>query len=247
MESLMCLDQAPAIYTDHAMPGASQRYSFVPTTAVVEQMAQMGWMPAAAQQTNCRKLENKPYCKHLIKFQRPGLITCDGEIPQVIAVNSHDRKTALQFYFGIYRIACCNGLIIAKAEVGRVRMLHSGIMTGEVSSLLGGFVRQLDKVITKIDQAKQTILGPSQALEFAERAADLRWPDNKQINGHALLTTRRSSDQSDSLWMTYNVVQENIINGGFESGLNRTPKRIRGLNRSIELNTKLWDLAEKYM
>jgi hypothetical protein len=60
-----------------------------------------------------------------------------------------------------------------------------------------------------------------------------------------LLQPRRKEDNGKSLWLTYNVVQEGLIKGGFSLN-NREARAIKNPLADFQINQDLWALAEKY-
>jgi uncharacterized protein (DUF1778 family) len=104
-------------------------------------------------------------------------------------------------------------------------------------------------------------LTDSAALNFAYRAAQLILPDSSNliqssVDHASLLTVRRSMDATPTLWNVFNRIQENAINGGLsyhstrvdEQGIQslrrNTTRRIRSIDRNVEVNQALWNLAE---
>jgi hypothetical protein len=62
-----------------------------------------------------------------------------------------------------------------------------------------------------------------------------------------LLTCRRTEDLGDNLWVIFNRVQEHLCVGGLtrrstNGRLVRT-RRLTSINRDVQLNGQLWDLA----
>ena len=83
--------------------------------------------------------------------------------------------------------------------------------------------------------------------DFFADAAKLRWesPDDGLILDVA--TPRRVEDKKTDLWTTFNVAQENLLRGGFRNGsTNRMVRPISNIQKDVNLNTQLWDLASTY-
>jgi hypothetical protein len=61
----------------------------------------------------------------------------------------------------------------------------------------------------------------------------------------------RKEDEGNSLWNTFNVVQEKMINGGYsrktESGRKSKTKGMSNATRSVTYNKELWTIAEEYL
>ena len=89
-------------------------------------------------------------------------------------------------------------------------------------------------------------------IDFVSKAVGIRWKNTEDISTLTLETIidpLRDGDREDSLWNTFNVVQEKLIRGGFikQQGRNtRSVKGIQSLNMDNMINTKLWELAETF-
>jgi hypothetical protein len=70
------------------------------------------------------------------------------------------------------------------------------------------------------------------------------------MNPEALLVPRREEDKKETLWATFNVVQENLTKGGVEGnketkkGKKRKTRGLTNINRDLAVNQELWRLAE---
>jgi hypothetical protein len=64
-----------------------------------------------------------------------------------------------------------------------------------------------------------------------------------------ILNPVRREDYGNDLWSVFNVVQEKIMDGGFQysSGNKvRKARKIKNFKQDIDLNSKLFDLALQY-
>ena len=68
------------------------------------------------------------------------------------------------------------------------------------------------------------------------------------LNYEQLLIPNRMEDNGDSLWQTFNVVQEKFIRGGVNysssKGRKTQLRTIKDIQVSNKINTKLWELSE---
>jgi hypothetical protein len=60
-----------------------------------------------------------------------------------------------------------------------------------------------------------------------------------------ILNPKRKADEGNSLWKTYNILQENLIKGGFQLN-NRQARSIKNPIEDFNLNQELWSLADNY-
>src|SRR3546814_19287116 len=75
--------------------------------------------------------------------------------------------------------------------------------------------------------------------------------DESPLRPEQIIEPRRREDVGDSLWATFNVIQENVIRGGLQGRkrnadgrLRRAPTRaINGNDQNVAPNRALWTLA----
>ena len=83
--------EAPSIYAHGPMAGVSSRYTFVPTTQIVEGLREHNWVPVLAEQQRIRTEARRGFQKHLIRFRRAEQMqTLDEWNVELVLVNSHD-------------------------------------------------------------------------------------------------------------------------------------------------------------
>ena len=83
---------------------------------------------------------------------------------------------------------------------------------------------------------------------FAIEALALRIGEDRQAEDYEILdilSPRRDADNPNTLWHTFNRVQENLIRGGFQMN-NRTARPITNPIQDMVLNQGLWQLADAY-
>ena len=83
--------------------------------------------------------------------------------------------------------------------------------------------------------------------DFFADAAKLRFEDPDEGLVIDVATPRREADRKTDLWTTFNVAQENLLRGGFRNGTtNRMVRPISNIQKDVNLNSQLWDLASTY-
>jgi len=82
-------------------------------------------------------------------------------------------------------------------------------------------------------------------------AIGLRWDKDEKgqfpVDPCQLLKQRRSADEGNSLWKTYNKIQENLVKGG-QRPIGRHGRRTRKVTSALadhKLNRDLWGLTEE--
>ena len=57
---------------------------------------------------------------------------------------------------------------------------------------------------------------------------------------------RREQDRCTDLWTVFNVVQENLMRGGFSnSDTGRRARAVKNIDKTVTYNQGVWDLASK--
>jgi hypothetical protein len=245
---------APAIFaTEPASYINRDRYQFVPTTEIIEKMDQNGWMLTQVKQSKSKSDLRINYGMHIVQFQHPDLYvkSNDGGIegrPTLVFINSHDGTKPLQAELGLFRLVCENGLIIKSQDFGGFRERHTRLTNDEVQELIEEKIAMMGRTVGKINDWSQINLNSIDMRKFATDALLLRINSDRTPDEHevaSILEARRDQDKPNTLWHTYNRVQENLIKGGFQIG-ERTARGISNPMTDMVLNQGLWQLAEEF-
>ena len=259
--------------------GLSKHYSFVPTMNVVNHLRALGYEVVDAKQVKARKKSTRGYQKHMITLEHPKykldqvneVEISDGktetqvkkptEYPQILLTNSHDGGNAFTLSAGIFRLVCSNGLVIKTEDYSSARLVHKGYSFEAVQKLVKEFEETVGEVLTKITAMKKVQLTKEQQIEFAKKAALLRFTaksyneDNiaDVVNIDDLLNVDRKEDAGNGLYEVFNRVQESIVQGKYlyaASGKvndadtkTRKARPIKNFKQSIDVNKKLSALA----
>jgi hypothetical protein len=236
----------------------SNRYTYVPTVAVIEHMLSKGFQVFKASQSSARISEKAEFTKHMIRFRQSGADLHVGDVfPEIVLINSHDGSSAYKLMGGMFRLACSNGLIVADSMIDSVSVKHTGNILTEVTH---GTIEIVDKMPTCIDAIqrwKDIQLSQGEQAIFAEAAHAVRFADtdgkiDTPIQPAQLLRARRSADTGNDLFTTFNRIQENVIQGkvsaraGQAQGFRMTTTRkVKGIDQDVKLNRALWSLTER--
>ena len=242
--------------------GLSKHYSFVPTMNVVNDLRALGYEVVDAKQVKARKKSTNGYQKHMITFEHPKYkVEGREEYPQILLTNSHDGGNAFTLSAGIFRLVCSNGLVIKTEDYGSARLVHKGYSFEAVQKLVKEFEVTVSEVLNKITEMKKVQLTKEQQIEFAKKAALLRFTaksyneDNISdvVNIDDLLNVDRKEDAGNGLYEVFNRVQESIVQGKYlyaASGKvndadtkTRKARPIKNFKQSIDVNKKLSALA----
>ena len=242
--------------------GLSKHYSFVPTMNVVNDLRALGYEVVDAKQVKARKKSTNGYQKHMLTFEHPKYkVEGKEEYPQILLTNSHDGGNAFTLSAGIFRLVCSNGLVIKTEDYGSARLVHKGYSFEAVQKLVKEFEETVSEVLNKITEMKKVELTKEQQIEFAKKAALLRFTaksyneDNiaDVVSIDDLLNVERKEDAGNGLYEVFNRVQESLIQGKYlyatngkvdrQVGKARKARPIKNFKQSIDVNKKLSALA----
>jgi len=240
---------APAIFSNSPAEFVSDKYNFVPTYKVLEQMQEQGFVPTSAQQVTSRK-SDPSYAKHIVRLRhRDALDVTEGYVPEVILTNAHNWMSRLNLDAGIFRFVCSNGLVVASQRFGSIGERHSGNF--DYSKLARDFLGTVGDTIKHVSEFQAMDLDKEQTDTFLRRASILRFGKKAQQDSRykgLLNAPRRKEDFGNDLWTTLNRVQENAIRGGFQDPISgRNVRELRGIDAVNDTNTGVWEIAEGFL
>jgi Domain of unknown function (DUF932) len=240
------LEYIPSIYATHPSAKVSEKYGFIPTSVIVHALERSGFVPVKARAARS-SLERAAFAKHLIRFRhREHMNTQVGDwLPEVVLVNSHDGSSSYQIMAGVYRLICGNGLVVGNS-FAEARVRHTKNAPDEIVDASFRVIESLPGIADEIESMRAVRLEAGEREAFAAAALTLRYPDEAPIRPAQLLSTRRSADTSSDLWTTFNVLQENLLQGGQRrADSRRRTRRISSVSEDVRLNRSLWTLAEE--
>ena len=256
---------APSIFADAPWDSMSARYKFVPTSHVLDIMADQDMLPVRAAQSRSRIPGKGDFTKHMIRFRHRrdimlgsnvgpvrhhiDRVNALAEIPETVLVNSHDGSSAYSLWAGIMRLVCTNGLMVDGATLGSLSVRHSGgsDFDARIIEATHTIIESTPATLRAIEGMKQIELRPEAATIFAEAALELK--DEAKLRPSQILSPRREADRKPDLWTTFNRVQENVMKGGLdrrtEGNRRSTTRAVKSVGEETRLNRALWTLAEK--
>lgn len=252
---------APSVFASEAHDSRSERYAYIPTIEVLNNLRREGFEVYSARQSRTRIEGREAHTKHLLRLRHASQIDkaakVGDSVGEVLLLNSHDGTSSYQMMAGAFRFICSNGMVVPDGVCQTVRVPHTGkvvdrVMTGAFEVLDG-----LTRVIEARDSMTAVNLTPEESTLFASAALQLRFdttaaegeaPKAAPITERDVLRARRTADQGADLWTTFNRTQENLIRGGIRGrnangGVTRT-REVTGIDQDVKLNRALWTLAE---
>lgn len=239
----------PSIYADDPHESRSERYSYIPTAAVLTELRKEGFEPFMVTQTRVRNQDRREHTKHMSRLRHANQVN-DSTANEIILLNFHDGTSSYQMLAGAFRVVCSNGLVCGDT-VANVRIPHKGNITGQVIEgafeILDGF----ERVQESREAMQAIILDEGEAQIFARAALALKYDDPDKpapVTESQILMPRRYDDRRPDLWMTFNRLQENLTKGGLRgrsaNGRRQSTRAVQGIDSDIRLNRSLWLLAE---
>lgn len=250
---------APSAFAGQPYQKQSDRYAFVPTSAVIDGMRNAGFFPVLASQSISRIAEKRNFTKHMIRFRSSdsNVSLVGDSVLETVLINSHDGTSRYVLSMGVFRLVCLNGLMVADSLVASISIKHIGDIINQVIEGSTSILSNAGKVREAITQWGVIDLSAPEQKILAEEAHSLRFDGEstlaEAITPEKLLAPRRYQDNGSDLWSTFNRIQENAVRGGVrghfyspETGSRRVRTReVKGIDANLKLNRALWSLAEK--
>ena len=246
------MELVPSAFATTQSKKVSNKYTFISTATVLDDMSKLGWEPFNASQRKSRKSQDSMFTKHLIRLRNSDVGKIGDSIPEVVLTNSHDGRNAFTLHAGLFRMVCSNGLVIADTTFQQVKIKHQWYNFDEIRKIMDNMLEVVPKVITQVNKLNSISLNEEQQIDFASKALLTRYPKgNEVLNVEDLLSPVRQSDRGNDLWKIFNVIQEKLIKGGlvFNDKKEKMQKLrpIINIDRRIDVNKKLWELTEAYV
>jgi len=223
--------------------GVSERYSFIPTNRIIEDMAVLGWLPVKIQ--GCVK-PTALAAKHVVRLRRENDLTQGiGEVtPEIVIMNSHDGLSAFRLRAGLFRLVCSNGLVVSDGVFRAISIRHIRYSYASVKDAVVKFADSIPCIIDHVSRLKGVILSDPEKILFAAEIARLRFPTGQaygsDINITDALRPTRKEDAGNSLWCVFNMLQEKILQGLLITNSGRKVRKIGNVQRDIELNQQMF-------
>jgi len=243
--------QAPALFTAQPHIEASDKYHFVSTIDVIEEIKVLNWYPVSVSEASVRDIDKDGYQQHLVRYRHfEDLLNPSENAVELLLFNSHDRTKSFTISAGIYRFVCSNGLVIADSVFESYKIKHLGDRENDVATAVESITAIKPKLMKKVQILEAIELSVTEQESFAKSSIPLRFDKHLEIDHKELLIPHRDEDTKDDLYTVLNVIQENLLRGNI-SGTNKdtgrrfTSKEIKSISKDVEVNQGLWDIAER--
>lgn len=249
-------NSSPLVFADAPTnPDVSNKYLFVNTETIIDDLEKLGWLPVQAAQRKSRKEGSTIFSKHMVAFQNPNIkITSedgDDAYPRILLTNSHDGMQAFKFSVGIFRLVCSNGLVVADEKFSEFKIKHKGYSFAELRNVVKQAVTDLPNRVQVMNDMKNRILTEDEKRKMALDAMLIRAGVKELQYDEETLTDilepKRKADKGNDLWRVFNVIQEKITQGDFHAALTgakvRKVRKIKSFEKDIKVNKELFKLA----
>jgi len=244
------LDRAPSVFATEASGHVSEKYTFIPTTQVIEDMEELGWKVYSAEQRTARTKVRNTHTKHLLRFRNDTLTEVLGCIPEITLTNSHDGRNAFQFYVGLYRPDIQSSFVIRHETLNGLRIKHQWYTLNEVREVTQKVINHLPVLIEQVQLLNNTTIGKTEQREYAMRAMMTRWGKDYPSILHRVVMNPIKGE-TVTLWDAFNNVQNHILNGGITYTLaskrQQTVRAITNVDLKIKINEELWEVTQGYV
>lgn len=242
---------APTLFTQEPHYEVSDKYHFIPTIHIVEEIKSHNWHPVSVSEAGVRNIEKEGYQQHCVRFRHFEDLLNPGEnVVELLLFNSHDRSKAFSISAGIYRFVCANGLVLSDAVFESYKIKHLGKRENDVASAIANITAIKSTLMDKVAALECIHLSQVEKETFAKNSIALRFDEHLEVNPNDLLIPHRLEDHGNDLYTTLNIIQENLLRGNI-SGVNRetgrrfTSKVITSISKDVSINKGLWDIAER--
>ena len=245
------MHQAPALFAEEPHFEASDKYHFVSTIDVINEIKSLDWYPTAVQQSSVNDEDKEGYQRHLVRFRHfDDLLNPKENAVELLLFNSHDRSTAFSISAGIYRFVCANGLVIADSVFESYKIKHIGDRFNDIHTAIDKITSFKPQLQHKIDTFESIQLSTAEQESFARNSLALRFGQHLEVDPKDLLVPHRDEDTKDDLYTTLNVIQENLLRGNISgtnsnTGRKFTSREITSIGKDVDVNQGLWDIAER--
>lgn len=242
------MQYTPSVSGEDKHTSRSEKYSYIPTITLLENLRREGFEPFFACQSRVRDPGRRDYTKHMLRLRRTGQIT-GQQVPEIIILNSHGGESSFQLLPGVFRSVCTNSLVCGQS-FGEIRVPHRGDIAGKVIEGAYDVLGMFDRVEEKREAMQSLLLPPPAQHALAKAALTYRFGEEHQpVAATQILTPRRYEDRKDDLWSVFNRIQENLLRGGLPGrtvqGKRTHTRAVNGIDGDIKLNRALWVMAEQ--
>lgn len=251
----------PAIMAERPV-NMSESYQFMPSYKIAETLIDrfgLGLVSVSQQFSRARDPRGQ---EHFMRFRLPNTInlrSVGDSVPELVIMNSHNGRSTLRAYAGVFRMICSNGMVVADKTFGKISLRHFGHENNfaAFSNVLDGLAVNFNRMDTRMAMLDKLMLTPGQQIGLARALMKARGVPT-WVEPEMLLKGRRDIEKVDlstgirSAWKTYNVLQESLAESRdiqFEraGARARSLRPLTGARAQVLVNEKLWEAMEDFI
>jgi hypothetical protein len=121
------MQHVPSVFGEDKHDSRSEKYTYIPTITLLENLKREGFQPFFACQSRVRDQSRREHTKHMLRLRRAGQIN-GQQVPEIIILNSHDGASVFSY---------CRGYSEASAPIRSFadsRLARSACHTGAMLS-----------------------------------------------------------------------------------------------------------------
>jgi len=251
----------PSVYAGEAHESRSDRYTYIPTIDILREMYRHGFQPVEARQARTRTAGKRDFTKHMVKLRHKDRAFIVGDIiPEITLVNAHDGSSSYEFFGGLFRPICTNGMVASEGFAASVRIPHKGDVLDDVIDGSFTVLGETQRLTDFADQTRRIRMSQDDIREYGNLALKVMGKE-KELNWSQVTSPRRAGDGQANLWHVFQRTQENAIKGGLLAQVEkevvsrgrrvvipatRSTRAVNGIDGNIDLNQKLWGLTVEF-
>lgn len=249
----------PAIMANRPV-GMSEGYQFMPTWKLALNLQEnFGMQVVSVGQQFSRKRDPSGQ-EHFVKLRMPAKVelSVGDSAPEMVLFNSHNGRSKIKAYAGIFRFVCANGMVVSESSFGKIDVRHFGEANNYAvfEELLATMSERFLTLDERLNLMRQTVLTIGQQYQLARMMMEYRktpnWVDVEQLILHHREADAPMEDGRRNLWLTFNVVQENLTSRDdvaleIEGVRRRALRPLQGARANVLVNERVWDGLEQWL
>jgi hypothetical protein len=238
---------APSVFATVPSPKMSDKYTFVPTIEVIKNFEQEGWNVCSA-----RQIGKGQFAQHELRLRNGALPNVGDSLIEAVIRNSHNGLSSFSVSSGLHRLVCSNGLTVPTSVADSISVKHMRVDMGTVRQITDQFAERLPIIQRSVGKMETTFLDDAKLVDFVNKSAMIRWEKGSlpKIDIEAFLNPEREGDVGNSVWKTFNIIQEKFVRGGMKYNSKKgrvvSMRELKNFHNINKINTNLWELAESY-
>ena len=251
----------PAIAQKTKHPKLSEKYQHINTEKVIQNILESdpGWEIVSVKSTMLRDTKVQKYTHHVVKLENTNYKLIGDDKIQIILSNSHNGVSKFEFFFGIFRKICSNGLVVKEAMFNGINKKHFSDYE-QINSYIVECVERIKELRSGIESWKEKILTKKQKLDLAIKGLHARYQYKnsylelmyevlkERYDIENLIVPVRREDSDDSLWTVFNIIQEKISKGLYYAKTDRGLSKanpIKNIHCELQFNKLFWQYASE--